>query len=221
MAKKPSMPATQRYLDIASVREDVVVMRDGTLRAILAVSSINFALKSEDEQQAVIAQYIQFLNTLEFPLQIVIHSRKLDIAPYLEKLAARERDQQNELLKVQIAEYRKFVGELVELGEIMTKAFYVAIIYSPLTDRRKGFYDRLTDTLSAAKILRLQERQFQERRNVLLQRVGNIQGALGSLGLSTVLLDTQALIELFYALYNPATAANEKLPAIGDLQVEH
>ncbi|MBI2483118.1 hypothetical protein HYV74_02985 [Candidatus Uhrbacteria bacterium] len=217
---KSAHPATQRYLDIAEIREDTVIMNDGTLRAVLAVSSINFALKSEEEQEAVIAQYVQFLNTLDVPLQIVIHSRHLDIDPYLTKLRDLEKSQPNELLKVQMAEYRKFVGELVSLGDIMTKSFYVVVMYSPFTDRRKSFFDRLGEAFSPAKRLRLQGKMFTDRREQLFQRVNAIAGALQSMGLKSVILDTQALMELFYRLYNPITATNEKLVELKELQVE-
>lgn len=220
MAKKPPAPATQRYLDIAEIREDVVVLKDGTLRAILAVSSINFALKSEDEQKAIVSQYVQYLNAIDFPLEIVIQSRPLDIAPYLAKLQVLEKAQGNELLKAQMADYRAYVSELVSLGEIMTKSFFVVVPYSPLTDKRKGFWERLREVLSPAKILRLKEERFRERRQDLLQRVAHVGGALQSLGLTSVPLDTQALIELFYTLYNPETAKQEQVGEVGELQVE-
>lgn len=219
-AKKPVAPATQRYLDIAEIREDVVIMKDGTLRAVLAVSSINFALKSEDEQTAVIAQYVQFLNTLEYPLQIVIQSRKLDIEPYLVKLQEFEKQQQNELLKAQMADYRNFVAELVSLGDIMTKTFYVVVLYSPLTDKRKGFFDRLGEAFSPAKLVKLRSGAFGERRQALMARVEHVMGSLQSIGLKSVTLDTQALIELFYRMYNPETSKGEKMPAVGKLQIE-
>lgn len=220
MAKKPSASSTQKYLDIAEIREGVVVMKDGTLRAVLAVSSINFALKSSEEQEALVAQYVQFLNTLDYPLQIVIHSRPLDIAPYLAKLAAREKEQTNELLRVQTADYRKFVGELVHIGDIMTKAFYIVVPYSPISDARKGFFSRLQEALSPARLLRLKGERFQERRRELMQRVEHAASALQSLGLQSVMLDTQALIELYYTLYNPEVSKSEKLTDTEKLQVE-
>lgn len=213
-------PSTQSRLDIAEIREDVVLMKDGTLRAVLAVSSINFALKSDDEQTALISQYVQFLNTLDYPLEIVIHSRPLEIAAYLDKLVTLEKTQTNELLKVQMADYRKFVGELVQLGEIMTKSFYVVIPYSPFSDKRKSFWSRLGEAVSPARLLKLKDERFQERRQDLLQRVEYASGALQSLGLKSALLDTQALIELFYGLYNPEVSKNQKLVPIEKLQVE-
>lgn len=221
MAKKKSRtPATQRYLDIAEIREDVVILNDGELRAVLAVSSINFALKSEDEQEALVSQYVQFLNTLEYPFQVVIHSRPIDIGIYLTKLEELEKAQQNELLKAQMADYRKFIAELVTLGEIMTKSFYIVVPYSPLSDKRKSFWSRLGDAFSPAKLLRLQEGKLRERREELMRRVDQTMSALQSLGLKAVVLDTQALIELYYGLYNPETSKQEKLVEVEKLQLE-
>lgn len=218
--KKSRAAATQRYLEIEEIREDTVVLRDGTLRAVIAVSSVNFALKSEEEQDAVISQYVQFLNAIDFPIQVVIHSRPLDVDPYIDKLQKLEREQKNELLKLQMADYRKFVSELVTLGQIMTKSFYVVVPYSPITDARKTFVSRLGAALSPAKLVRLQDEKFQERRTALLERVGHVTGSLQSLGLKTVMLETQALIQLYYSLYNPVTMQFQKLPETSELQVE-
>src|SRR3989338_9251921 len=124
---KTKLPATQTYLPIAEIKDGTVLLKDGTLRAVLMVSSINFALKSEDEQNALISAYVGFLNSIDFPIQIVVQSRKLQIGPYLEKLGEIERAQTNELLKVQIADYRAFVTELIEIGQIMTKRYYVVV----------------------------------------------------------------------------------------------
>jgi type IV secretory pathway VirB4 component len=220
MAKKSTRPATQRHLPISAIREGVVIMKDGTLRGIIAVSSINFALKSDEEQHAVISQYVQFLNVLQFPIQIVIHSRELDIGPYLEGLAEREKTQTNDLLKVQMADYRKFVSELVTLGEIMTKSFYVVVPYSPFSDSSKSFFSRVGEAMKPAQLVKLKEEKFQERREELLQRVEYVQGSLNSIGLRSVLLETQSLIELFYQLYNPLTSSNEHVPKLQDLVVE-
>ena len=141
-SKKPGQP-TQRYLDIAEIREDAVVMRDGTLRAVVMVSSINFALKSEDEQQAIIQGYMQFLNGLEHPLQVVVQSRKMNVDGYLATLRQQEETIHNELLKTQIRDYTSFIKELVDLGQIMQKRFFVVVPYDPAegNEKGKGFID--------------------------------------------------------------------------------
>lgn len=213
-------PSVQQYLDIAEIKEDAAVMKDGTLRAVLAVASINFALKSEEEQNATIAAYTQFLNSLEYPLQIVIQSRKLNIDEYIKRLEKSEKEQSNELLRVQMADYRSFVKELVELGEIMSKRFFVVVSYNPLSDKRKGFFARLSELFQPAKIVRLKEERFRKHRDALLQRVSHLVSGLASIGLKTAMLDTQGLIELYYRAYNPDIADTEKLADIGKIQTE-
>src|SRR3989338_7914124 len=125
--------STKRFLDIAEIKEDVVVLKDGTMRAVLLCSSINFALKSDDEQQAIIQAYMQFLNALEYPIQIVMQSRRLNIDPYLETLIKSEKEQKNDLLRVQIIEYRNFISEMVKLGDIMSKRFYLVVPFDTLS----------------------------------------------------------------------------------------
>jgi len=221
LAKPKVGPPTQRFLDIAEIREDVVVMKDGTLRAVLLVSSINFALKSEDEQQATIQGYMQFLNGLEHQIQISIQSRKMNVDAYMQKMKSQEETISNELLKGQIRDYMSFVTELVELGEIMQKRFFCIVPYDPTeAGMKSGFMQKLTSAISPASILKLNNKQFRDRREVLLQRVGNIAGGLQSMGLQVVQLDTQGLIELYYNSYNPGAAEEQKLAPIEKLQVE-
>lgn len=218
---KPGQP-TQRYLDIAEIREDAVVMKDGTLRAVLMVSSINFALKSEDEQQAIIQGYMQFLNGLEHPLQVVVQSRKMNIDGYLGQLKQQEETIHNELLKTQIRDYISFIKELVELGEIMQKHFFVIVPYDPLegNETGKSFMTKLSAALSPAKIVKLNDKKFKERRDALVQRASTVAGGLQSMGLKVALLDTQGLIELYYTSYNPDVYDAEKLVDIDKLRVE-
>jgi hypothetical protein len=219
MAGPKPGPATQKYLDIAEVKEDVVVMKDGTLRAVLMVASINFALKSEDEQEAIIAQYVSFLNSLEYPLQIVIQSRRLNIDNYIERLKEQEKGLSNELLRMQIADYRGFVNELVELGQIMQKYFFVVVPYNPLSDKRKGFFSQLNEVFIPAVSVRLAQERFMQRRNDLMKRVDHMKGALNSMGLKSAMLDTQGLIELYYRVYNPETYDAQKMADSDKLRV--
>ncbi len=217
--KKPVKPTTQSMLPIAEIREDTVVLRDGTLRAVLAVSSINFGLKSEEEQEAIISAYRQFINILDFPLQIVIQSRKLNISDYLERLLAAEQTQTNELLRQQIRDYRSFVGELVDLGAIMSKRFFVVVPYNAVTDKRKSFWTRLSDVVQPGRFIRMKDDRFRANKTEMDLRVGHVESALGSAGLKTARLDTQGLIELYYTVYNPETAEAEPLVPTEKLQV--
>lgn len=215
-------PPTQRYLDVAEIREDVAIMKDGSMRMVLMVSSINFALKSEDEQQAVIQGYMQFLNTLEHPIQISIQSRKMNIDGYLARLKEQEDTITNELLKTQIRDYTSFINELVDLGEIMQKRFFVVVPFSAGegNDKGKGFFVKLQNAIYPAAIVKLNTRQFNERRESLARRTQIIAGGLESMGLSVVALDTQGLIELYYTAYNPTTAEVQPLQEIAKLDVE-
>ncbi|MBI4276573.1 hypothetical protein HY629_01905 [Candidatus Uhrbacteria bacterium] len=213
-------PPTQRFLDISEIRDGIVVLKDGTLRAVLLVSSVNFALKSEDEQNALVGAYSTFLNSFEFPLQIVIQSRKLNIDQYLEKLQQIERGQTNELLAMQTAEYRQYVSELVSLGDIMSKRFYIVVPYDPAGDRQKAFFARLRDLFSPASVVKLSQERFLDRKQRLMQRVDLIMSGLGGMGLNAVLLDTPTLIELYYTVYNPDTAETQKLSDVGKMNVE-
>jgi type IV secretory pathway VirB4 component len=212
--------STQRFIEIAEIKEDVVVMKDGTLRVVLLVSSINFSLKSEDEQTAIIQGYQSFLNSLDFPLQIVIQSRQLNIQSYLDKLGELEKNQTNDLLKMQTTEYKQFIRELVELGEIMGKRFYVVVQYDPSSDKQKGFMSRAKEVLRPTSIIRLSQERFRQRRHELMQRVEHVIGGLNSLSLEVAVLDTQSLIELYYNTYNPEIAKIAPLADVTTLQVE-
>jgi hypothetical protein len=214
------MVPTQQHIAIAEIKNETVVMKDGTLRAVLLVSSINFALKNEDEQTAIVSAYISFLNTLEHPLQIVIQSRKLFIKPYLDRLIKQEREQTNELLRAQIADYRSFVAELVSLGEIMSKQFLVVVPYDPLSNKQKSFWARTAEVANPARGLKLKGERFLKRKYDLDMRVRQIESGLSSMGLTIARLDTQALIELYYSSYNPDIALTEHLPPLQDSRVE-
>jgi hypothetical protein len=220
LAKGKPGPSTVRFLDIAEIRDDTVVLKDGTLRAVLLVSSVNFALKSEDEQEAIISAYVSFLNSLEHPIEIVIQSRKLNIDGYLSDLASKEREQANDLLRAQISDYRAFIKDLVDMGEIMNKRFYIIVPYDPFTAKRKSFWSRLTEIVSPGVAIKLREKQFQDRRAGLDLRVSRILGGIQSMGLSAAALNTQTLIELYYSVYNPSSAETQKLADVNKLQIE-
>lgn len=216
---KASAPSTQRYLDMSEIRDGAVIMKDGTLRAVILVSSINFALKSEPEQEAIIGQYVTFLNALDFPVQIVVQSRRLDIDNYLARLQDSAKNQPNELLKLQIKDYKNFIQELVSLGQIMQKQFFVVVPYNPLSDKSKNFWSRCSDLLWPAVSVKLAEEKFRDHREVLVTRAGQIMGHLQSMGLSAVMLDTQGLIELYYRVYNPESFDTQKMVNTEDLRV--
>ena len=212
--------STQQYLDIAEIKDDVVIMKDGTLRAVLLASSINFALKSEDEQNAVINSYVMFLNNLNFMLEIVIQSRELDIDNYINYLKEKEKQQINKLLKLQTAEYIEYIKELTSLGKIMNKRFFVVVPYNPLSDKHKSFFSLLGEALKPATSIKLKEKSFKRYKEMLNRRLDSVIGGLESMGVSVARLDTQSLIELYYKTYNPETAKNQNLVDLDKLRVE-
>lgn len=218
--KKIIRKTTQEYLSIAEIKEDCVIRKDGVLSAVIMVSSINFALKSAEEQDAIIQGYISFLNAIDFPLQIVIQSRKLNINPYLEKLKQLQKEQTNDLLRMQTGEYLDYIAELVKMGQIMTKKFYIVVSYSVFTQKSKGFLSRMTEVFTPAKVVRIKQDLFLKRRKDLMLRVNNITSGLSSMSLNSILLDTQSLIELYYNIYNPITAPNQPLPNLQELKIE-
>lgn len=218
---KNQQESTQKFVPIAEIRDDIVIMKDGTMRSILMVSSINFALKGEDEQNALIAGYVGFLNTLSFPLQIVVQSRPLNLDNYLLGLKTMEKQQTNQLLRMQIADYHDFLKDLLDLGEIMTKKFYVTVPLNPAGDLKKTFWQRVSSLFAAAQIITLSKDRFNQQRDELFKRVDLVVSGLSSLGLAVVQLDTQSLIELVYNSYNPQIIDAQKMAPVDKLRLEN
>jgi len=199
----PSSTSAQKFLAIDTIREDTIILKDGGFRVVLMCSSLNFALKSSDEQDAIIFQFQNLLNSLDFPVQFIIHSRKLNIAPYLESLKERQKEEDNDLLKIQIAEYIEFVKSFVEMTNIMSKTFYVTVPYTPTILAQKKFLGGLADLLGLGKKETAAGDIFEEHKNQLWQRVDTIVVGLQRFGIRAAPLNTEELIELFYGLYNP------------------
>lgn len=207
----PQASSTQRFLEIEQIREGVILLRNKSMRAAFMVSSLNFALKSEEEQNAIIYQFQNFLNSLDFPIEIVVQSRRLNITGYLEKLKELEKEQENELLKTQTAEYQKFIIDLIAGGAIMTKNFFVVVPFTlgelMGTKETKGlFKSQLTLTLT--------EEQFQRCKSQLWQRVEFVALGLRRCGLQCIPLDNSELIELFWSQYHPEEAEVGYYPEI-------
>lgn len=193
--------STQQFLEIDKIREGIIILKNKALRGVLMVSSLNFALKSEEEQDAILYQFQAFLNSLDFFCQIIVQSRRLNITGYLEKLKELERNQANELLKLQTSEYRLFIQRLVETGSILTKSFFVVIPYSlsEALETKKG-------GLKAPAIPVLTEEEFIRCKNQLWQRMGFIAMGLKRCGLQAVPLTTPEIVELFWSLFHPQEA---------------
>lgn len=202
--KKSGVASTQRYVDVEEIREGVIILKSGALRAVLLVSSLNFDLKSSEEQDAIIAQYQNFLNSLDFPVQIVIQSRRFNIEPYLELLKSREAQQTNELLRFQIGEYKDFIKNLTEISNIMSKFFYIVVPFSPVENEEGGLWQKVSDIFNQKKTAGVKEELFDTYRTQLVQRVDHCMAALTPTGIRATLLGTEEIIELLYNSYNPS-----------------
>lgn len=215
--------STQRFLPIAEIHNDTVVLKNGGLRAVLQTTSINFNLKSEEEQNALIYGYQSFLNSLEFPIQILIRSKKLDIDDYLSHLQEIKEKQENPLLKEQTAEYQEYIEKLVEYADIMEKKFYVVVPVDAPTGTKIGFIDRFLSHIfpdDSISKLKTRQKNFKDLRKKLTQRVNQVEQALMALNIRTKELNSKELIELFYQSYNPITARQEKLDHLEKTTIE-
>jgi len=199
--------ATQDFVPIKEVRDGVIVLKNGELRAIILANSINLSLKSSDEQKATIFQFQSFLNTLDFPVQISVQSRKLDIRPYLLLLENRIKVQSEPLLKLQTKEYIEFIRNFTETVSIMTKSFFVVVPYTnTIIGANSGILSKILGIFSKknkaeAKIAKQED--FEEKRSQLEQRVGVIEQGLGRCGIKSVQLGTEEIVEVFYKVFNP------------------
>ncbi len=196
---------TKDFVEIADIRDEIIILKTGSFRAVIEAGSINFELKSQNEQIAIVQAFQNFLNSVDFPVQIVIHSRKLDIKPYIENLNKQTETIDHELLKIQAIEYTRFVSGLTELTNIMSKKFYVVVpfylIEAPISKR--GLLNFLGSAVKpSATIKKFDEAQFESYKAQIIQRVELIYEGLSGIGINTRLLKQQELKDLFYNLYN-------------------
>ena len=195
---------TQDFVPIKEIRGGTVVLDDGSLNAILLVASLNFALKSYDEQMATIAQFQNFLNSLEFSVQICIQSRKLDIRPYIATLEEKRRDQDNDLIKMQINEYMQFIQNFSDSVNIMEKKFFVVVSYTPPTLSASSGGNALNKLFGKGKEAEITDDDvFQEAKSQLEQRVDLVSAGISRTGLRLAPLGTEEAIEVFYRIFNP------------------
>lgn len=200
-------PSTQQFVPIKEIRDGVVVLKSGELRSVLLCQAINLDLKSADEQTAIILQFQNFLNALEFSIQIEASSRRLDIRPYILKLEDRLKNIKEDLLRIQTREYIGFIQTFNDTYDVMSKYFYVVVPYgvASLELPGSGVLSSVTGIFKKSPQgpdFSAQER-FEEARSQLEQRVAVVQGGLEGLGITCKLLDTPALIELYQKTFNP------------------
>jgi len=192
--------SSQDLIPIKEIRDGIVILKDGSMRAIIMASSVNFSLKSVEEQQGIIFQFQNFLNSMKFETQIVIQSRKFDIMPYINLLKDRQKEQTNDLLKIQTKEYIEFVRSFTEQYNVMTKNFFVVIPYLPAITTGGGFFSRFRDKKSQQA---QETSSFENNRSQLEQRVSVVQQGLTRCGVRVVPLGTEELTEIYYRIFNP------------------
>jgi hypothetical protein len=203
----PESKPAQSFVPVKEVRNGVIILKEGGYRGVLMCSSVNFALKSEDEQRAVIGGFQTFLNTLDFSVEIVVHSRRMDIRPYLALLAERTEVQATELMRIQVREYIEFIKNFIEGSDIMTKLFYIVVPYEP------GGIGKVAESLpflgkKPATQAEGLKQSFEEYSVQLQQRMALVSSSLSSSGVRAVPLGTEEIIELLYRSFNIGTLEN-------------
>ncbi len=194
---------TQEFVPIQEIRDGIVILKDSSMRSIILASSLNFALKSSDEQSAIILQFQNFLNSLDFSIQIFVQSKRLDIRPYIALLEERYKEQVSELMKIQTREYIEFIKTFVENTSIMTKGFFIVIPYTPpmITSSKNPISSFINKGKPKDKVL--ENEKFEEYRSQLEQRVGVVEQGLVRCGVRVAELGTEEVVELYYKIFNP------------------
>lgn len=215
--QKPKNPnSAQSTLLLSEVRDNMVIMADGSFRAVVACRSINFDLMSSREREGVEFSYQNFLNSLNFPIQITIRSQRIDIGPYINKLVQIRQNQDNMLLNVLMDDYINFIDILSQEANIMDKSFFIAIPYYPsgdisnLVEKSKGFFDKLFARPQNV-VTKIDAETYDKAKTEIKNRVDAVMAGLFQLGVQSVQLNTKELGELYYNFYNPDTAVREPL----------
>lgn len=209
--------STQEHLDIEDIRDNIVILKNNAASAVVQTTAVNFDLLSEVEQDGMIAAYSQLLNSLSFPIQVLVRSKKMDISSYLENLAGVESDQTNPYLKEQIKSYRQYVADLISKNEVLDKRFYIVIPYQDISLKPSvSFLDIFLKILGieTKKTVRVNKRYILDKAKIALEpKIDQITKQLSRIGIKGKLLTTQELVELFYDIYNPTSSSEEKLKA--------
>ena len=204
-----SQSSTQDFVPVRDIRDNVVILKNGQMCMILLASSINFALKSLDEQQAILGQFQAFLNTIDFSLQFYIQSRRLNIQPYLDQLLEREPLQDNDLMRIQLREYMEFIKTFTTEVDVMSKNFFVVIPYTPT---QIDFSSNIGAVFGKKKDLVIDNAKFEENRLQLEQRTALVEQGLARVGVRTIALQNEELVELYYHIFNPGDPNGSATP---------
>lgn len=208
---------TQNSLLFSEMRENMIIMSDGSFRAVVQCQSINFDLMSRREREGIEFSYQNFLNSLYFPVQVLIRSRRVDIGPYLDRLMEIRRGQDNMLLNVLMDDYISFIDALAQEANIMDKSFYIVVPYYPAGDlnamkqQAKGLFDSFFSGKKEAVVTKIDQVAYEKAKDEIKNRVDAVMSGLFQMGVKSNQLSTKQLGELFYSSYNPDTAVREPL----------
>lgn len=194
---------TQKFVPLRDIKDNVVILKNGQMNMVLLASSINFALKSLDEQEAILRQFQAFLNTIDFSIQFYVQSRRLDIRPYLELLSKREEKQDNDLMKIQLREYMQFVETFTTEVDVMSKSFFIVVPYTPVSANLQNNLEGFKELLGGKKNVYFDDKNFAEHKLQLEQRVTLVEQGLAGIGVRNILLQSEELVELYYHIFNP------------------
>ena len=214
-ASKPN--STQNSLLFSEMRENMIIMNDGSFRAIVQCQSINFDLMSAREREGIEFSYQNFLNSLYFPVQILIRSRRVDIGPYIDRLLNIRRQQDNMLLNVLMDDYINFIDVLAQEANIMDKSFYIVVPFYPAGDiaeikkQAKGLFDSFFSGNKSAAVTKIDQVAYEKAKDEIRNRVDSVMNGMFQMGVKSVQLNTKQLGELFYSSYNPDTAPLEPI----------
>ncbi len=207
----PQRPPTQSTLSIIDVKDDILVLTNHRFRTVFKVKAINFDLLSPDEQDATIYAYASLINSLDFPLQILVKTRQLNITSYLDYLEQHRRRQSNQVLKAQIESYQSFVEKLVKENNVLFKSFYVVVPFDGITVNKSSIMDPITQLISPAKATTTySNKEFEEAKAHIEQRTADLIAQFQRIGLQTTRVDSANLVNLFYSLYNPEEDSSEQ-----------
>ena len=217
-SKRTTKSSTLGFVEISEIRDAVIVLRESEMRSIIAVSSANFALKSSSEQEVIIGTFQGVLNSLDFPIQILVQSRRLDLNPYIEKLRQLEDQQSNDLLRVKMQEYIEYIKEMLHEVNIMDKNFYIVVGYEPVSIK-DGIFGRFFRALNPTRVIKQKQEDFVRNRKLLMSRIDQVSSRMSGLDLKVDMLGTEQLIALLYNSYNPDTLESIRLKDVASIDV--
>lgn len=215
--------STQSLLQFSELRDNLIIMQDGSFRAVVTCKSINFDLMSDAEREGIEMSYQNFLNSLNFPIQIVVRSQRVDIGPYLDKLLDIRNNQDNMLLGVLMDDYINFIDQISQESNIMAKSFFIVVPYfpdsgegDPLTKKSKSFFEQMFPAQRKV-VTKIDRATYEKAKEEISNRVGGVMSGLYQIGIQSVQLNTKELGELYYNFYNPDTAVRQPLGSYSDI----